>query len=568
MEITKETYIIKGILTNYGYCIKKALYSQNSIETIRTYFNVKPIQLYENSKSDKDENSTFEVFYEDDVYIVIPKFLSNTTISANFIDEKKEKYKKIYFQIKKIHYTHKSVNFDFKGKLRNYQEEIIKSVLEKLNIKITNGKIENLTEEDINRAFGGIIELSVGMGKTLLAIYLAHLLKLKTLVVVNQEFLQNQWIDRFTKFTNAKIGKIQGKVVDIENKDVVIGMVQSISMKDYEESVFKDFGLVIYDEVHHYGSRVYSQALMKTAAKYTIGLTATLERSDGMVKIINWFVGDTLCKMNRDRNYRVLVKKINFRSSDKTFVEKKRWITGKIRPDHKTMVDNLLKNIERNKLIINMINNLKSRGRTIFVISELTKHLEILKNGVDALIKEANEQHIYNTYYYIGPTKAGEKKMAETDGNIIFATIQLASEALDISRLDTIILTNPIKVTLDKEDNSDEKNNNKIKKKRITQTIGRILRSETLSTLTDIPVVIDMCDIFSIYGKWAEKREEFYNKNNWYVQYFNWHDDKYLYRGKDNKNANPMNIMFDDIEDEEFIKNNLIIAEKNDNLVV
>ena len=128
------------------------------------------------------------------------------------------------------------------------------------------------------------------MGKTLLAIYLAYLLKLKTLVVVNQEFLQNQWIDRFTKFTNAKIGKIQGKVVDIENKDVVIGMVQSISMKDYDESVFKDFGLVIYDEVHHYGSRVYSQALMKTAAKYTIGLTATLERSDGMVKIINWFL--------------------------------------------------------------------------------------------------------------------------------------------------------------------------------------------------------------------------------------------------------------------------------------
>jgi hypothetical protein len=284
-----------------------------------------------------------------------------------------------------------------------------------------------------------------------------------------------------------------------------------------------------------------------------------------MVKLINWFVGNTLCKMSRDRNYRVLVKKINFRSNDRLFVEKKRWITGSIRPDHKTMVENILSNAHRNKLIINMINDLRGRGRTIFVISEQIKHLEILKNGIDALIKQANEQHIYNTYYYIGPTKPGEKKMAETDGHIIFATIQLASEALDIPRLDTIILTNPIKVKLDKndEDNSDSSpNNHKKKKKRITQTIGRILRTETLSTLTDIPVVIDICDIMSIYKGWADKREEFYYKNNWFVQHFGWHDDEYLYRGKDDKTIKPMDIMFNDIEDEEFIKKNLIITKE------
>jgi hypothetical protein len=305
---------------------------------------------------------------------------------------------------------------------------------------------------------------------------------------------------------------------------------------------------------------------MKTAAKYTIGLTATLERSDGMVKIINWFIGNTLCKMTRDRNYRVLVKKINFRSSDKLFVEKKRWITGSIKPDHKTMVENLLSNSYRNKLIINMINNLKSRGRTLFIISEQIKHLEILKNGIDALIKEANEQHIYNTYYYIGPTKPGEKKMAETDGHIIFATIQLASEALDIPRLNTIILTNPIKVKLGKDDLNNDSDDIKKKKKRITQTIGRILRTETLSNLTDIPVVIDICDIMSIYKGWGDNREEYYYKNNWFVQHFSWNDDTYLYRGKDDKESKPFDIMFNDIEDEDFIEKNLIIVKKDDDV--
>ena len=455
-----NTYIIKGFLTNYGFCIKKALYSKNLIETIKSYFNVKPIKMYEDdNSSNKEVDTSFDVCYEDDTFLVIPKFMANNIINVTFTDDDKNKYSKINFQIKKIHYEQKSCNFKFNGKLRDYQTDIINKVLTELNIKIEDNNISILNESEKNKPVGGIIELSVGMGKTLLAIYLSHILKLKTLVIVNQEFLQNQWIERFQAFTDAKIGKIQGKTLDIENKDVVIGMVQSISMKNYEDTVFKEFGLVIYDEVHHYGSRVFSQALMKTAAKYTIGLTATLERSDGMVKIINWFIGDTICKMTRDRNYRVLVKKINFRSNDKTFVEKKRWITGQIRPDHKKMVDNLLSNETRNELIIKMIDNLKSRGRTIFIISEQIKHLEFLKNGVDELIKNANQQHIYNTYYYIGSTKAGEKKMAETDGHIIFATIQLASEALDIPRLDTIILTNPIKVSLDKNNNEDNNDN-------------------------------------------------------------------------------------------------------------
>lgn len=562
MNKTTNIYIIKGLLTNYGYCIKKTLYSEICINTIKNYFHVKPIQLYEDDN--KDDDNSFDVYYEDDIYLVIPKFMANTNLDLIFTDEKKTKYKKIDFQVKKTHYNFKNCKYNFTGKLRNYQKEIIEQVLEKLNIKIIDGKIEQIDQTKINQAFGGIIQLSVGMGKTLLAIYLSQLLGLKTLVMVNQEFLQNQWIERFKGFTDAKIGKIQGKIIDIEGKDVVIGMVQSVSMKEYEDSVFKEFGLVIYDEVHHYGSRVYSQALMKTAAKYTIGLTATLERSDGMVKIINWFVGNTICKMSRDRNYKVLVKKVNFCSSDKLFTEKKKWIKGQIRPNHMGMIDNILGNHYRNKLIIEMIYDLKKRGRTIFVISEHIKHLQILKNGVDIIIKNANEEHIYNTYYYIGPTKAGEKKMAETDGDIIFATIQLASEALDIPRLDTIILTNPIKVKLNGDNDSDEKSDEKsgkIKKKRLTQTIGRILRTEVLSELTDVPVVIDICDILSIYKGWGEKREEFYYKQNWYVQHFNWHDEKYLYRGKDNKESKALDIMFNDVEDEDFIEKNLLILE-------
>jgi superfamily II DNA or RNA helicase len=859
MNKPTDSYNIKGILANYGFCIKKALYSQNAICSLKTFFNVKPKLMYEEENPDKEEDTSFDVYFEDDTYLVIPKFFSNSFLKIDFTDEKSNfKYDKIIFSISKVQYKQSEINFNFTGKLRDYQLTIVNSVLKSFGFEYNNDKLIKI--DNTLKPKGGIIQLSTGAGKclgkdtgvllfdgtikkvqdiivgdllmgddstprcvkslargreimykvncenghnyivnkshilslrhinqtnnelynisketvmdisvedylklsskenyfgyrvpiifeeknlpidpylygywlgieakyniiyselenntndtndkqthmmellndsnfkhflkennllqdkhiihnykcnsrenqlillagiidcggiyrknnsyeiieqnqkllndviylsrslgfatfkqvvnfnendntdayyklviygkgleeipvlcltkkshsqnltmnhlnykikleelkeddyygfeidgnrrfvledfsvthnTVLAIYLAYILKLKTLIIVHQEFLQDQWIERFKMFTNAKIGSIRGSIIDTENKDVVIGMLQSISIKDYEDSVFSNFGLVIYDEVHHFGSRVFSRALLKTSAKYNIGLSATPERTDGLIKVVKWFTGDILYKMEKKYDYKVLVKKIYFRSNDETYKEKKNWIKGQIRPNHIKMTENLMNNKTRNKLMIKSIDCLRSMGRTIFVISSRVEHLQILKNGVDLLIAQAGEQHIYNTYYYIGPTKKGQKKMAEKDGNIIFATIQLASEALDIPRLDTIVLALPIK-----------------QDKTLIQSIGRILRNDKLESLTQIPVVVDLSDILSIYQKWSEKRNSVYAMKNWFVQNYYWEDETYLYRGKENKDLKPLNIIFDDIGDEDFIEKNLII---------
>lgn len=540
-----DVYIIKGILSNYGYCIRKSQYLPVILSSIKTFFNVKPKTSFD--ETDKNDNS-FDLYYEDDTYLVIPKFYSNSFINVKIYDEKNNIiYNKISFNITKIKYKYLPNNFTFSGKLRDYQMNTVNIVLNNFSLKLgDNGIIEN---QETNTPKGGILQLSVGSGKTVIAIYLACLLKLKTLIIVHQEFLQDQWIERFKLFTNAKIGIIRGNIIDIDDKDVVIGMLQSISMKDYEDHIFKQFGLVIYDEAHHLGSKVFSRTLMKTSSKYTLGLTATPEREDGLMKIIKWFCGDIIHKYERTCNYRVLVKKIHFRSNNNLFKEEKKLINGKVRINHNKILENLFLINTRNKLLINIIDNLKSRGRTVFVISHRLEHLQVLKKGVDALIKESNESHIYNTYYYVGKTTAGQKKLAEKEGNVIFATIQLASEALDIPRLDSIVLAFPIKAILKK------------KEKTLVQTIGRILRNETLDKLTSVPVVVDLCDILSIYKNWATQREELYCSKNWYMQNYYWQDEEYLYRSKDDKNSKPFNIMFDDIEDEDFIEKNLIVNE-------
>ena len=404
---------------------------------------------------------------------------------------------------------------------------------------------------------GGLIKLSCGGGKTVLAIFLSHFLGLKTFIIVHKEFLMDQWIERIQEYTDAKIGIIRQNKVDIENKDIVIGMLRSISTKDYDNDIFNEFGLVIYDEVHHLGSRVDSQALLKTSSEYTIGLSATPERSDGLLKVINWHIGDILYEMEKKYSYRVLVKRIFFTSNNILFKEKKRWYNGRMAPCNNKMFDNITKINTRNNLIINFINSLKNFGRKILILSYRVEHLECLKNLIDKIIIDNDEAHIYNSYYYMGKTKKGEKKLAEKDGDIIFATMQLAEEGLDISHLDTIIFALPVSI---------QKEKNKIKSdKTLIQSIGRILRNDKLENLTQIPLVIDISDMFSIYKTWSSKRNEVYNNKKWFIQNYYWNDSNYIYNTNDDKTKKPMDIILNDIIDEDFIEKNLILTE-NDNI--
>jgi superfamily II DNA or RNA helicase len=540
------TYQINGYLNNFGLCIKKKKIDDQIYDILTKYFNVKP------KLKDIDEKDIkgFDVYYEDDKYIVLPKFSNNLIIYINKYIEKEKyllindtKYNKISFNITKCKYKNIKVKFNFKGKLRDYQQTIIDEIMNKFNIS------------DLPK--GGLIKLSCGGGKTVLAIFLSHFLGLKTLIIVHKEFLMDQWIERIQQYTDAKIGIIRQNKVDIENKDIVIGMLRSISTKDYDNDIFNQFGLVIYDEVHHLGSRVDSQALLKTSSEYTIGLSATPERSDGLLKVINWHIGDILYEMEKKYSYRVLVKKIFFTSNNILFKEKKRWYNGRMAPCNNKMFDNITKINTRNDLIINFINSLKNFGRKILILSYRVDHLECLKNLIDKIIIDNDEAHIYNSYYYMGKTKKGEKKLAEKDGDIIFATMQLAEEGLDISHLDTIIFALPVSI---------QKEKNKIKSdKTLIQSIGRILRNDKLENLTQIPLVIDISDMFSIYKTWSSKRNEVYNKKKWFIQNYYWDDSNYIYNTNDDKTKKPMDIILNDIIDEDFIEKNLILTE-NDNI--
>ena len=95
----------------------------------------------------------------------------------------------------------------FKGKLRPEQEPIIDAMLKALY-----------------QEGAGIINAPCGTGKTAMADYLITVLKKKALIIVHNEYLADQHIERLEQFTDCKVGIIRGKTIDVEGKDVVIGL--------------------------------------------------------------------------------------------------------------------------------------------------------------------------------------------------------------------------------------------------------------------------------------------------------------------------------------------------------
>ena len=49
-------------------------------------------------------------------------------------------------------------------------------------------------------------------------------------------------------------------------------------------------------QLSSYGAQVFSRALFKVNFKYSLGLSATVSRKDGLSKVFKWFLGDIVYK--------------------------------------------------------------------------------------------------------------------------------------------------------------------------------------------------------------------------------------------------------------------------------
>jgi superfamily II DNA or RNA helicase len=367
-----------------------------------------------------------------------------------------------------------NIDVPFSGTLRDYQIEVVDAYKKVVG-----------TSVGVVGAQGGLVNLPCGYGKTTVALNIVSVMRKKTLIIVHKEFLLNQWVERINQYLpTARIGRIQGQIVDIENKDIVIGMLQSLSMKDYEDSVFASFGMVLIDEVHHIGSEVFSCALFKIVPKYTLGLSATMDRKDGTTFVFKMFLGDIVYKIAEKKQRNVLVRAIHYHCADPVFNRVEYDFRGN--PAYSTMISKLCEYVPRTEFIIRVVKDMfaENPDQQIMIIAHNKNVLTYIHDAI-------KEREIASVGYYIGGMKESALKTTELK-QVVIATYAMAAEALDIKTLCTLVMVTP--------------------KTDIEQSVGRILRSDH-----DQPVVVDIVDSHDPFVKQWAKRKTFYKRENYQI---------------------------------------------------
>jgi superfamily II DNA or RNA helicase len=336
----------------------------------------------------------------------------------------------------------------------------------------------------------GIISLQTGGGKTVCALYIASQLRLPTIVLVHSTFLRDQWIERIQSFLpNARIGTVQGETIDIDDKDVIVGMLQTISMKDLPPKTFEKIGLVIVDECHHIASESFSQTIPKLTSKYMLGLSATPERKDKLMHVINWFLGPILYQSNTNDKIDagVKVEYVEFETEDESFNEivyNKAGVMSTV-----SMINKLVEFEARNKLITELLEDVYTEpDRNILVLTDRVEHTKKLLS----MLPEHMQAEA-------GILSSGMKPAVRDEfcasKRILISTYQLVKEGFDNARLNTLVMATS--------------------RPDIEQIVGRILRVEK-SKRTTQPLIIDIVD--TTFRRQFQQRLSLYKERSYVIE--------------------------------------------------
>lgn len=349
----------------------------------------------------------------------------------------------------------------------------------------------NIIETYLNADRNGLICVPCGKGKTFMALNIASRLKKRFLIVVDKEFLMNQWKQEIhALMPSIRVGIIQAdkRQYEKEKYDCSICMIQTICLQEFPNNFFSEYGFTIFDECHHLGAQHFSKSLFKIQTKKMLGLSATPTRADGLTKVFEMFLGKPLYwEKTREPDPAVEVKGVHITCQDPDYL--------KIPYDYKKdiIIARLLTYIveckERNQEIVRWITKLASdESRKILVLSARIAHLQELEKMLPSNIKIS---------YYIGGMKEEVRENGAKEAKVLFASYSMASEAMNIKSLNAVILASP--------------------RSNVEQSTGRILRTRISERVVQ-PMIIDIIDPHEpLISQW-KKRVMYYKKCTYNIE--------------------------------------------------
>lgn len=326
--------------------------------------------------------------------------------------------------------------------------------------------------KSLKEAKFGVLEAPCGSGKTQIGIALIQALGQKALWLTHTKDLLMQSKKRAEQYFDGDFGTITNGKVDI-GQDITFATVQTMTKLDLQKYA-KEWNVIIVDECHRAAGTPtkvmqFYKVLTNLKARHKYGLSATLNRVDGLLKstfsllgniaysIAPEEVGDKIMKARHQMLPTDLNDSEKYLETDGTF-------------NYIKLIDYIINNQDRNVQIVNQI--YQEPNHHHLVLTHRVEHIRTLHHmlhsiGVDALmingkISKDEREHILH-------------QMREGKHKVLLATYHLAKEGLDIPILDRLHLATPNK-------------NRAI----VKQSAGRIERSVDGKAT---PVVYDYVDV-------------------------------------------------------------------------
>lgn len=360
----------------------------------------------------------------------------------------------------------------FKGTPYPYQESIITTFLD--------------------QGANGLLCVPCGRGKTFMALSIAVRLGKRALVIVDKEFLANQWKGEIeTYLEGARVGILQGSKMETSPDlyDITICMIQTVCLRDFAPGTFDGYGFTIFDECHHLGAQHFSGVLKKIQTRWMLGLSATPDRDDGLTKVFEYYLGKPVYQeKTRDPDPTVKVQAVWFTSEDPTYRSEPRDWRGELVTAR--LLTQVVEWKPRTAMILDHLNRLVlDTRRKVLVLSERKAHLAELEEGLTKGITKG---------YYVGGMKQADLDRNAETCQVLFATYAMASEAMNIKALNAMIMASP--------------------RKKVEQSTGRILRTTVDKRIIE-PLIIDVIDQHDTYVRQWYLRQRYYKKCAYTVEH-------------------------------------------------
>lgn len=302
----------------------------------------------------------------------------------------------------------------------------------------------------------GTLYATTAFGKTVTAAALIAQKKVNTLILVHTKALLDQWRERLEEYLSTDFQpeehhkgrgrrkKFQqfGALSSTENTlngKIDIALLQSC-MSDNEVKPFvHHYGMVIVDECHHAPAVNFERVLREVNARYVYGLTATPIRKDGHQPIIFMqcgeirYTADSKSQQAQQSFRRLLIPRFtshrNLKADGGNYAQ---------------VIDELIENESRNKLILEDVASNLTEGRTPIILTARTAH-------VDLLVAECRKI-CPNVIRLVGNDSAKAKREAmaqlsrvpNDEPLVVVATGKYVGEGFDLPRLDTLMLALPV----------------------------------------------------------------------------------------------------------------------------